>query len=143
MKKIAYFSGIISFLLLSMNLAAKNTSHNNEKKSFHRAFHRAKNVHRFDTKNGIVEYDFMLKGNYVSAFYTPAGTLFETDFSIAYKQLPMAAQGFINTKFVNPVITDIVKVTHSQNFFYRIKIEANGSEYSILSSPSGEITMGS
>jgi hypothetical protein len=142
MKKIAYLSGIMSFLLLSMSASAKNTSHNTKSKSFHHAFHHAKNVHRFDEKNGVVEYDFMLKGKYVSAFYTQAGTLFETDFSIAYKQLPTQAQNLIKEKFSNSVITDIVKVTHKQNFFYKIKLETNGNEYSILASPTGEITVG-
>ncbi|HWZ21130.1 MAG TPA: hypothetical protein VNW06_00670 [Cytophagaceae bacterium] len=142
MKKIVYLSGIMSLLLLSMNASAKNIVHNSKNKSFHHVFHHAKNVHRFDDKNGVVEYDFMLKGKYVSAFYTQAGTLFETDFSIAYKQLPTATQSIIKEKFSNPVITDIVKVTHKQNFFYRIKLEANGNEYSILASPTGELTVG-
>ena len=141
MKKIVYFSGILGFALLSMNASAKNT-HNNENKSFRHAFHHAKNVHRFDKANGNVEYDFMMKGKYVAAFYDQSGSLIETDFSIAYKELPAAAQRFLNAKFSNAVITDMTKVTHKQNYFYKIKFEVDNAEYSVVVSPSGEITMG-
>ena len=142
MKKIIYFSSIIGALLISINTYATNNTHNKENKTFRHSFHHAKNVHRFDKENGTVEYDFLLKGKYVAAFYDETGNLTETDFSIAFKDLPAKAQEFIRSEFKNPAITDITKVEHKQNIFYKINLEANGNEYSILASPSGEITMG-
>ena len=142
MKKIIYIITSISILFFSMNASAKNGSHNKENKTFHHSFRHAKNIHRFDKENGIVEFDFLLKGKYVAAYYDQSGNLTETDFSIDFKALPEKARTYINSEFSHPCITDITKVRYSQNVFYRIKLEAKGIEYSILATPLGEITMG-
>jgi hypothetical protein len=142
MKKIIYISGIIAAMLFSTNTYSYNLINKKENKAFYHSFHHAKNVHRFDKANGITEYDFLMKGKYVAAFYDQTGNLIETDFSIAFKDLPEKTKGFINSEFSNPVITDITRVVHKQNTFYKIQLESNGVEYSIAVTPSGQATIG-
>ncbi len=141
MKKILYTPALLIALLVSTNSFAVGAS-NGKDKTFRHAFHHAKNVHRFDKENGFTEYDFMMKGKYVSAFYDGSGALVETDFSIAYKELPAKAQEFIRNEFSNPVITDITRVEYRQNACYKVRLEANGKEYTIAATTTGEIVMG-
>ncbi len=141
MKKTLYAPVLLTALLVVTNSFAMEAS-NGKDKTFRHAFHHAKNVHRFDKANGFTEYDFMMKGNYVSAFYDASGALVETDFSIAYKELPARAQEFIRNEFSNPVVTDITRVEYRQNACYKVRLESNGKEYTIAATSTGDIVMG-
>ena len=141
MKKLIYLSGLMTALFVGISISAVSAS-NIDNKSVRHSFHHAKNIHRFDKQNGFVEYDFMMKGKYVSAFYDQSGNLVEADFSTNFKDLPAKAKEFITSEFSNPVFTDITRVQYKNNSCYKIRLEANGIEYSIISTPTGEVTMG-
>ena len=142
MKKIIFTLIGISVLFISTNSNANNNINLKENKTFHQSFRHAKNIHRFEKENGIVEFDFLLKGKYVSAYYDQSGKLTETNFSIDFKELPEKTKNYIQSEFSSACITDITKVNCSQTVVYKIKLESKGIEYSILSSPSGGITLG-
>jgi hypothetical protein len=141
MNKIIYLSGLMTALFVGTSISAISAN-NIDSKSVRHSFHHAKNIHRFEKKNGFVEYDFMMKGKYVSALYDQSGNLVEADFSTSFKDLPAKAQEFITNKFSNPVYTDITRVQYKNNSCYRVRLEANGMEYSIIATPTGEVTMG-
>ncbi|HVD96821.1 MAG TPA: hypothetical protein VNB90_01370 [Cytophagaceae bacterium] len=141
MKKAIYIPALVAAMLVSMSVFAIGTS-NTKNKTFRHSFHHAKNVHRFDKADGFTEYDFLVKGQYISATYDNAGGLVETDFNIAYKELPAKAKEFISNEFSNPVITDITRVEYKQNVCYKVRLESNGKEYSIATTSAGEIVMG-
>jgi hypothetical protein len=141
MKKIIYLSGLMTALFVGTSISAVSAT-NIDSKSVRHSFHHAKNIHRFDKQNGFVEYDFMMKGKYVSAFYDPSGNLVEADFSTNFKALPAKTQEFITVKFSNPVFTDITRVEYKNGSCYKVRLEANGTEYSIIATPTGEVTMG-
>ena len=140
MNKIIYMPVLLATLVISLNASAAGS--NGKDKTFRHSFHHAKNVHRFEKANGFTEYDFMIKGRYIAAFYDATGTLVETDISIAYKELPPKVVTFINAEFPTLAITDITKVKYKQNTFYKIRLESGNKEYKIVSTEAGEITMG-
>ena len=138
MSKIVYIPAILVAMLISLSAYASGA----KDKSFRHSFHHAKNVHRFDKSNGFTEYDFMMKGQYVAAFYDASGNLVETDFNIAFKKLPEKVKSFITSEYSNAVITDIEKVEYRQNKCYKIRLESNGTEYVIAANADGEMTIG-
>ncbi len=140
MRKIIFAPVLLMAFYVSMPVMAEKV-HTTDK-TFRHSFHHARNVHRFDKENGTTEYDFMMKGRYVSAFYNEAGNLVETDYSIAYQELPARVTEFIQSEFSHPVITDIVRVEYKQNTCYKVRVEANGKEYRIASTASGELVIG-
>lgn len=139
MKKIIFILSIAAFGYTT-NLLAEGSEP--KEKTFHHAFHHAKNVHVFEKADGITEYDFMNKGHFVATYIDQSGRIVETDFDVDFSELPQRAKTLIHNQYANSTIVEVTKVVYQSNYFYKVKLEAGGFSYYMAITPEGEVTIG-